>query len=372
MVATTGESVHGDYAALDSGWAGTAVEDLTGGVTTVIRGDMLLYKERLWCELLAVGEGNFLFSLSTGSQGDSYRNGLALRHNYTVLEAIQVKDEFGDIVSLVKIRNPWGQRCLSGYGDWGGVWSDGSESWTPFMMEKLQYKFGDDAGHSQDLELAIACARRLVDITAKDGPEWAEQAANLGTVLIYRYERNRTINDLEEATTVARQAVAATPDDHGDYSSWVSNLGIIYNHRFEFTGSIWDLEHAIGLFRQAIMASSREQPDFAVWANNLAYLLCVLYEKTSSPRDIDEAIHFAQEAVLATSERDPGYPARIYNLGLAFDLRFQQTGSTQDLLQAILSLRQAVSAAEPTDTCWLGKLDNLMDQLDSSFPIQFS
>ncbi|PNP77883.1 hypothetical protein FNYG_08609 [Fusarium nygamai] len=136
--------VHGDYAALDSGWAGTAVEDLTGGVTTVIRGDMLLCKERLWCELLAIGEGNLLFSLSTGSQGDSYRNGLALRHDYTVLDAIQVEDELGDTVSLVKIRNPWGQRCPSGYGDWVGAWSDGSESWTPFMMKKLQHKFGDD------------------------------------------------------------------------------------------------------------------------------------------------------------------------------------------------------------------------------------
>jgi hypothetical protein len=65
---------------------------------------MLLCKERLWCELLAIGEGNLLFSLSTGSQGDSYRNGLVLRHDYTVLEAIQVEDELGDTVSLVKIR----------------------------------------------------------------------------------------------------------------------------------------------------------------------------------------------------------------------------------------------------------------------------
>jgi hypothetical protein len=89
---------------LDYGWAGTAVEDLTGGVTTVIRGDRLLRKERLWSELLGLGEGDFLFSLSTGSQGYNYRNGLILRHDYSILEAIQVEDELGNPVSLVKIR----------------------------------------------------------------------------------------------------------------------------------------------------------------------------------------------------------------------------------------------------------------------------
>ncbi|KAL9561422.1 hypothetical protein ACKAV7_014777 [Fusarium commune] len=136
--------IHGDYAALDYGWAGTAVEDLTGGVTTVIQGDRVLRKERLWRELLGSGEGDFLFSLSTGSQGNKYRNGLILRHDYSILHAIQIEDELGNTVSLVKIRNPWGEKSPSGHGEWGGAWSDGSEEWTPFMMKKLRHKFRDD------------------------------------------------------------------------------------------------------------------------------------------------------------------------------------------------------------------------------------
>ncbi|KAJ4248090.1 hypothetical protein NW762_012860 [Fusarium torreyae] len=135
---------HGDYAALDYGWAGTALEDLTGGVTTVIRGDSVLRKELLWRELLNSGDGEFLFSLSTGSQGAKYRNGLILRHDYSVLEAAQIEDGRGNRVSLVKIRNPWGERCPSGHGEWSGAWSNGSPQWTPFMMEKLRHKFKDD------------------------------------------------------------------------------------------------------------------------------------------------------------------------------------------------------------------------------------
>ncbi|RSL81992.1 hypothetical protein CEP52_017069 [Fusarium oligoseptatum] len=119
--------IHGDYGALDGGWAGTAVEDLTGGVTTVLAGDRVLRKERLWREM-----------------GDNHRNGLILGHDYSVLEATEVEDELGNEISLVKIRNPWGERCASGHGEWNGPWSDGSEEWTPFMMEKLRHKFSDN------------------------------------------------------------------------------------------------------------------------------------------------------------------------------------------------------------------------------------
>ncbi|KAI8682544.1 Calpain catalytic domain-containing protein [Fusarium sp. Ph1] len=136
--------IHGDYGALDGGWAGTAVEDLTGGVTTVLAGDRVLRKERLWREMVGLGEGDFVFNLSMGSQGDKHRNGLILGHDYSVLEATEVEDELGNEVSLVKIRNPWGGRCASGHGEWNGPWSDGSEEWTPFMMEKLWHKFSDN------------------------------------------------------------------------------------------------------------------------------------------------------------------------------------------------------------------------------------
>ncbi|KPM36322.1 hypothetical protein AK830_g10250 [Neonectria ditissima] len=92
--------IHGDYEALDGGWAGTAVEDLTGGVTTVVAGNRVLRKERLWREM--VGSG--------GEDGE----------------------------------NPWGQRSETGLGEWHGPWSDGSREWTPYMIQKLRHEFGDD------------------------------------------------------------------------------------------------------------------------------------------------------------------------------------------------------------------------------------
>lgn len=41
-------------------------------------------------------------------------------------------------------RNPWGERSSKGLGAWFGPWSNGSREWTPYMMQKLGHKFGDD------------------------------------------------------------------------------------------------------------------------------------------------------------------------------------------------------------------------------------
>lgn len=56
---------HGDYAAIEGGFTGEGIEDLTGGVTTELFTTDILDKERFWQELMRVNE-EFLFGCSTG------------------------------------------------------------------------------------------------------------------------------------------------------------------------------------------------------------------------------------------------------------------------------------------------------------------
>jgi hypothetical protein len=138
--------VHGDYAALRDGYTGEGLEDLTGGITTVIDLDTILSKDRLWNELLNPRQ-EFLFGLAsfTGYGGDTNsRNGMTLGHAYSVLRAVEELGEDSKKVRLLLVRNPWGARGLDGLGEWNGPWSDGSKEWTPFWMNKLNHKFGDD------------------------------------------------------------------------------------------------------------------------------------------------------------------------------------------------------------------------------------
>lgn len=145
---TNSEIVHGDYESISGGFSGEAVEDLTGGVTTKILTNRVLSKEKLWKELLQVGK-EFLFSASSpssnafGVQSDALR-GLALSHAYSVLRAVEEEDENGKKHRLLLIRNPWGQKLDARVGEWTGPWSDGSREWTPYWLNKLDHKFGDD------------------------------------------------------------------------------------------------------------------------------------------------------------------------------------------------------------------------------------
>lgn len=76
-------------------------------MTTVIAGNKVLRKERLWREFVSCGaeEGNFVFGISPSVQtSDDKRNGIMLHHAYSVLRAVEVEDEDGQRFKLVKVR----------------------------------------------------------------------------------------------------------------------------------------------------------------------------------------------------------------------------------------------------------------------------
>jgi hypothetical protein len=99
--------IHGDYDAISGGWAGSGIEDLTGGVNTVIQGARVLRKDRLWRELVSSDRDDceFVFGLSAMMEASASRkNGIVLSHAYSILKATEVEDEDGKKYRLVKIR----------------------------------------------------------------------------------------------------------------------------------------------------------------------------------------------------------------------------------------------------------------------------
>ncbi|RAL61314.1 hypothetical protein DID88_009450 [Monilinia fructigena] len=125
---------HGDYAAIEGGFTGEGLEDLTGGVTTEIFSTDILDKEYFWKEELMKVNKDFLFGCAAGIfWGRGYRKGIYEGHAYSILRAVEIDGQ-----RLVLLRNPWGE------GEWKGAWSDGSKEWTPEWMKKLEHTFGDD------------------------------------------------------------------------------------------------------------------------------------------------------------------------------------------------------------------------------------
>ena len=126
---------HGDYAAIEGGFTGEGIEDLTGGVTSEIYTTDILDREHFWNEELMKVNDQFLFGCSTGMWGIGWgeRKGIVELHAYSVMRAVEI-----DGNRLVLLKNPWGK------GEWKGAWSDGSKEWTADWLLKLNHRFGDD------------------------------------------------------------------------------------------------------------------------------------------------------------------------------------------------------------------------------------
>ncbi|KAI9785388.1 MAG: hypothetical protein M1839_000407 [Geoglossum umbratile] len=153
---------HGDYAAIEGGWVGEGIEDLTGGVTSELYTSDILDKENFWTEELMKVNEEFLFGCTTGllSGGYGYRKGIVESHAYSIMKAKEIDGQ-----RLLLLRNPWG------YVEWNGPWSDGSKEWTPEWMKKLQHRFGDDGAFWISYKDMLRKYQHF-DRTRLFGPEW--------------------------------------------------------------------------------------------------------------------------------------------------------------------------------------------------------
>ncbi|EFQ28405.1 calpain family cysteine protease [Colletotrichum graminicola M1.001] len=153
---------HGDYASIEGGFTGEAIEDLTGGVTSEIYTTDILDKEYFWNEKLLKVNQDWLLGCSTGfaSRGWGERKGIIEMHAYSVMKAVEM-----DGHRLVLLKNPWGK------GEWKGAWSDGSKEWTPEWLQKLQHTFGDD-GVFWISYVDLLKKYSIFDATRLFGPGW--------------------------------------------------------------------------------------------------------------------------------------------------------------------------------------------------------
>ncbi|KAH7203608.1 hypothetical protein DER44DRAFT_779703 [Fusarium oxysporum] len=126
---------HGDYGAIEGGFGGEGIEDLTGGVTSELLTTDILDREYFWKEELLKVNQEFLFGCNTGIWGRGWgeRKGIVELHAYSIQKAVEI-----DGKRLLKLKNPWGK------GEWTGPWSDGSKEWTAEWLQKLDHRFGDD------------------------------------------------------------------------------------------------------------------------------------------------------------------------------------------------------------------------------------
>ncbi|GAB7360813.1 hypothetical protein MBLNU230_g0800t1 [Neophaeotheca triangularis] len=128
---------HGDYFAIEGGFSSEGIEDLTGGVATSLDPQDISDKDLFWRNQMMQVNKTYLFGAAFKTPA---KKGLLDSHAYAVLQAWEGpsnQDPAKDL-RLLRLRNPMGKS------EWEGDWSDGSEFWTPEMMEELKHTFGND------------------------------------------------------------------------------------------------------------------------------------------------------------------------------------------------------------------------------------
>ncbi|RFU27447.1 hypothetical protein B7463_g8897, partial [Scytalidium lignicola] len=152
---------HGDYSAIEGGFTGEGLEDLTGGVTTEVFSTDILDKDYFWKEELLKVNDEFLFGCATGIFGGwGDRKGIYEGHAYSIMRAVEIDGQ-----RLCLLRNPWGM------GEWNGPWSDGSKEWTPEWMQKLDHRFGNDGAFWISYDDLLK-KYQTFDRTRLFSPEW--------------------------------------------------------------------------------------------------------------------------------------------------------------------------------------------------------
>ncbi|CAK58158.1 unnamed protein product (macronuclear) [Paramecium tetraurelia] len=120
----------GSYSNIISGDPGEVIRSLTGCPAETIKTDSPKFKER-FIKLV-----NNQCLMTTGTISSTTTNqeimGLIYDHAYSILKLQTILHPIKGEVTLIKLRNPWGQKV------WRGEWSDDSPSWTEKLKKKLR------------------------------------------------------------------------------------------------------------------------------------------------------------------------------------------------------------------------------------------
>lgn len=130
--------LHGSYAATSGGIPDFAANHLAGVPSKALRHEEHKDLEAFWEILKQADQRKFtLIASSLGEGEEENEDGIISGHAYSVISIHEFSHE-GEIIKLLKLRNPWGS------GEWQGDWSDNSEKWTAELRVLCGSSVADD------------------------------------------------------------------------------------------------------------------------------------------------------------------------------------------------------------------------------------
>jgi tetratricopeptide (TPR) repeat protein len=169
-------------------------------------------------------------------------------------------------------------------------------------------------------------------------PDCDEEKASVLSMLggayhvLYREESDGA--DLERAISLHENALRCTGPFCPQLVENAHDLSTTLMGRFEQSGDTVDIERAISYLQRALNLTEDVEMEPAL-LNNLGVAFQLRFDRLGDLSDVQNAISFNQRAVDMTTDGDLGKAARLCNLGDALESRFEHLGDLEDLEGAI-------------------------------------
>jgi tetratricopeptide (TPR) repeat protein len=206
---------------------------------------------------------------------------------------------------------------------------------------------GQAKGINFSLEVAIECARRMVD-TAANADERGAAFNLLGNALWQLGTRESGTQRLEDAVAAYQNALLEYTCERVplDWAGTQNNLGNALRILGERESGTQRLEDAVAAYQNALLEWTRARVplQWAMTQNNLGNALRTLGERESGTQHLEGAVAAFQNALLErTRERVPlDWAMTQNNLGTALQTLGERESGTQRLEDAVVAFQNAL------------------------------
>ncbi|MGW6866674.1 hypothetical protein [Streptomyces sp. NPDC054901] len=212
-----------------------------------------------------------------------------------------------------------------------------------------------------EIESAIILSRQIVTHLAPDHPFRPGVTANLGHMLMLRFDNGGSPQDLDQSIELLQAALAiAIAADQRE--AVLSTLTTALRRRLTATADPADLDRVIECCEAGAAVAPVGDEGSVKWLSGLGDSLLNRFERTGADSDLDRAIDVLRRALDTDRARLLDHTAMRYDLAYALSRRFNRTRSATDLTEGIDLARAAVEAAE-SDHVFRAPARNLLEAM---------
>ncbi|KAI7762750.1 hypothetical protein LZL87_008191 [Fusarium oxysporum] len=214
------------------------------------------------------------------------------------------------------------------------------------------------------LEETISLARKAVECTLPDHPDYIGRLGNLSTQMAKKFPQTQNMQHLEESIVMTQKTLGTMPHDHLDFADHSHSLGRQFRDRFLHIGELVDIEEAVALMTRSIhltpghdlnlpgrlhdlalaLGDKYSHEEFPGRLHNLSIQLSSRYKRIGAIEDLDDSLDVIRQAIKLTPQDSRLLGQRYHSLAMQLRSKYDSSRDTDVLEESVHTAREAIKA----------------------------